>query len=101
MANLSESEKQQLQSYFSQMSAAQINYQLESINNMKNWLYNDHYDFYVRVKDKLQEVWDVAKEVAKKVAKGALIVAGGAAAVAVGVALSPFYILGKILGAVD
>ena len=101
MAYLSEAEKQQLQGYFSQMSAAQINYQLESINNMKNWLYCDHYDFYVRVKDKLQEVWYVAKEVAKKVAKGALAVAEGAAVVAVGVAVAPFYILGRIFGVVD
>lgn len=83
------------------MSAAQINYQLESINNMKNWLYCDHYDFYVKVKDKIQEVWYVAKEVAKKVAKGALAVAEGAAVVAVGVAVAPFYILGKIFGVVD
>ena len=101
MDYLSDAERQQLQGYFSQMSAAQINYQLESISNMKNWLYCDHYDFYVRVKDKLQEVWDVAKEVAKKVAKGALIVAEGAAVVAVGVAIAPFYILGRIFGVVE
>lgn len=99
MANLTEAEKQQLQGYFSQMSAAQINYQLESINNMKNWLYCDHYDFYVKVKDKLQEVWYVAKEVAKKIAKGAIAIGTGAAVVAVGVALAPFFILGKIFGA--
>ena len=101
MANLSESEKQQLQGYFSQMNAAQINYQLESINNMKNWLYCDHYDFYVKVKDKLQEVWDVAEEVAKRVAKGAIVVAEGAATLAVGVAVAPFYILGKIFGVIE
>lgn len=76
------------------MSAAELNQTLESQNNFRNWLYRDHYDLYVKVKDALDELW----ELSKKIAKGVLTAAAG---VAVVVAAAPFYILGKIFGIVD
>ena len=53
--------------------------------------------FYIKVKDVLDELW----EVSKKVAKGVLEAAGYVVGAAVCVAAAPFYIVGNILGLWD
>ena len=94
---LSEEQKRRLNSYMDQLSAAELNRTLESQSNFRNWLYREHYSFYVQVKDVLDEVW----EISKKVAKGVLTAVGVTAGVAVCVAAAPFYILGKMFGVID
>ncbi len=91
---LTESQKNKLNSYFNQLSTAELNQTLESQSNFRNWLYREHYDFYLQVKDFLDEVW----EVSKKVAKGVLTAVGVTAAIAVA---APFYILGHIFGVIN
>ena len=94
---LTEEQKRQLNAYMDQLSAAELNRTLESQNNFRNWLYREHYSFYVQVKDVLDELW----EISKKVAKGVLTAVGVTAGVAVCVAAAPFYILGKMFGVID
>lgn len=94
---LTDEQKRQLNAYMDQLSAAELNRTLESQNNFRNWLYREHYSFYVQVKDVLDELW----EISKKVAKGVLTAVGVTAGVAVCVAAAPFYILGKMFGVID
>lgn len=94
---LSEQQRKQLELYMNQLSKAELNKNLESQYNFRNWLYREHYSFYVQVKDVLDELWDISKQVAK----GVLTAVGVTAGVAVCVAAAPFYILGKIFGVID
>ena len=94
---LTESQKRQLESYMNQLSKAELNRHLESQYNFRNWLYREHPRFYSQVKDVLDELWDISKQVAK----GILTAVGVTAGVAVCVAAAPFYILGKIFGVID
>ena len=94
---LTPEQKSKLNAYMNQMSQAELNSSLQSLSHMRNWLYKDHYEFYLRVKDKLDDVWDAAKDIAKVILTGA----GYVAATAVVVAVAPFYILGKIFGVID
>lgn len=94
---LSEEQKRQVSAYLNQLSAAELNQTLESQSNFRNWLYRDHYTLYVKVKDALDELW----EISKKVAKGILTAVGVTAGVAVCVAAAPFYMLGKMFGVID
>ena len=94
---MTEQQKRQMNAYLDQMSAAELNRTLESQSNFRNWLYREHYPFYVQVKDVLDELW----EMSKKVAKGVLEAAGYVVGAAVCVAAAPFYIVGNILGLWD
>ena len=94
---MTEQQRRQVESFLNQMSAAELNRTLESQNNFRNWLYHDHYEFYIKVKDVLDELW----EVSKKVAKGVLEAAGYVVGATVCVAAAPFYIVGNILGLWD
>lgn len=94
---ITEAQKAQLNAYLNSLSAAELNQTLESQSNFRNWLYRDHYSLYIKVKDSLDELW----EISKKVAKGILTAVGVTAGVAVCVAAAPFYILGKMFGVID
>ncbi len=91
---LTEYQKNQLNSYFKELSSTELNQTLESQSNLRNWLYREHYSFYMQVKDVLDEVW----EISKKLAKGVLTAIGVTVGVGVGL---PLYILGKIFGVID
>lgn len=94
---LTNEQRQQLDSMLNRMSQAEINSKLSSYDNMQRWLYNEHYAFYLRVKDKLRDVWDEVKSLALKVLEGAAIAVAVPVYIAAKVVETPFRILGKIL----
>ena len=94
---LTNEQRQQLNSMLNHMSQAEINSKLSSYDNMQRWLYNEHYEFYLRVKDKLRDVWDEVKRLALKVLEGAAIAVAVPVYIAAQVVATPFRILGKIL----
>lgn len=91
---MTEEQKRKVESYLNQLSAAELNQTLESQNNFRNWLYRDHYDLYVKVKDSLEELWEISKKIAKGIITGVAVTAG----VAVCAVAAPFYILGLMTG---
>lgn len=93
---MTEEQLNKLESWLNDLSTTELNRTLETQHNFRNWLYREHTSFYLQIKDVLDEVW----EYSKKVAKGVLDIAVGAAAVAVCVAAAPVYILGKLFGVI-
>lgn len=75
---MSPEKKNQVKRWLDQMDGAEARTKAGTFDNFKKWLYDDHYSFYLSVKNELHDLWDEIQSILSDILEGVVI---GAAAV--------------------
>lgn len=83
---MTEAQRIKFHSFVDKMDKADAAKNLKSYENMCGWLRQDHYSFYIQVKDSLRELWNEIKSTVNDILEGAVLgVTGMATAPIIGV----------------
>ena len=75
---MSPEKENQVRQWLDQMDGAEARTKVDNYDNFKKWLYDDHYPFYLSVKNELHDLWDEIQGILSDILEGVVI---GAAAV--------------------